>query len=58
MLHRSTLSLVLLAAALCAAPGCAAGDADYLVPARLQNGIVFCLDGIGGYNWGPQWLRA
>ena len=40
--------------------GCGAGchtNADYMVPSRLDNGLVFCLDGVGGYNWGPQWLR-
>jgi pimeloyl-ACP methyl ester carboxylesterase len=25
---------------------------------RLEAGLVVSLDGIGGYNWGPQWLRA
>lgn len=47
------LALALVACAVC---GCA-GNADYLVPERLSQGLVFCLDGVGGYNWGPQWLR-
>jgi pimeloyl-ACP methyl ester carboxylesterase len=32
-------------------------NADYMVPERLDHGLVFCLDGVGGYNVGPQWLR-
>jgi pimeloyl-ACP methyl ester carboxylesterase len=24
---------------------------------RLNVGMVVSLDGVGGYNWGPQWLR-
>jgi pimeloyl-ACP methyl ester carboxylesterase len=28
-----------------------------MTDARLDAGLVVSLDGIGGYNWGPQWLR-
>lgn len=54
-----TVRTTAILAALCclsAASGCAS-NADYLVPERLEHGLVFCLDGVGGYNWGPQWLR-
>jgi hypothetical protein len=29
----------------------------YLTAARLDRGLVISLDGIGGYNWLPRWLR-
>ncbi|MBN2582779.1 MAG: alpha/beta fold hydrolase [Planctomycetes bacterium] len=31
---------------------------DYLSPERLDKGLVVSLDGVGGYNWGPRWLRS
>lgn len=29
----------------------------YMTAERLNAGLVVSLDGVGGYNWGPQWLR-
>ena len=29
-----------------------------MTPGRLDRGLVCCLDGVGGYNWGPRWLRG
>jgi hypothetical protein len=29
----------------------------YLTPERLDAGLVVSLDGVGGYNWLPRWLR-
>jgi len=29
----------------------------YATPERFREGLVVCLDGVGGYNWGPRWLR-
>lgn len=49
-----TILVVVLAVA-CGA-GCG-GNTDFMAPARLGHGLVFCLDGVGGYNWGPRWLR-
>ena len=31
---------------------------SYVTEQRLEAGLVVSLDGVGGYNWGPQWLRA
>ena len=28
------------------------------LPERLDHGLVFSLDGVGGYDWGPRWLRT
>jgi len=42
--------------ACCWAAGCSA-EVDYLSSARLDRGMVFFLDGVGGYNIGPQWVR-
>ncbi len=39
------------------AAGCASRDGDYVTQARLEHGLVVSLDGVGGYNWGPRWLR-
>jgi len=51
--HTVSLAAVLT---VCFAAGCSNG-VDYLSPVRLDQGLVFCLDGIGGYNIGPQWVR-
>jgi pimeloyl-ACP methyl ester carboxylesterase len=40
------------------AVGCWSGKRDYATPERLEAGLVVSLDGVGGYNWGPRWLRA
>jgi hypothetical protein len=32
-------------------------DNRYLTRARLERGLVLSLDGVGGYNWLPRWLR-
>jgi pimeloyl-ACP methyl ester carboxylesterase len=31
---------------------------SYVTEERLEAGLVVSLDGVGGYNWGPQWLRS
>ena len=41
---------------LCCVAGCSK-RVDYMAPERLNRGLVFSLDGVGGYNWGPRWLR-
>jgi pimeloyl-ACP methyl ester carboxylesterase len=30
----------------------------YVTQQRMEAGLVVSLDGIGGYNWGPRWLRS
>jgi hypothetical protein len=32
-------------------------ESRYLSDARLQKGLVLSLDGVGGYNWLPRFLR-
>ena len=40
------------------AGGCGRKDQRaYVTEERLEAGMVVSLDGVGGYNWGPQWLR-
>lgn len=51
------LAICVVVASLAALLGGCRTNADYLVPERLDRGLVFCLDGVGGYNIGPQWLR-
>ena len=46
--------LVLLASA----TGCPPARSTYVTRERLEAGLVVSLDGIGGYNWGPRWLRS
>jgi pimeloyl-ACP methyl ester carboxylesterase len=29
----------------------------YATPERFREGLVVSLDGVGGYNWGPRWIR-
>jgi pimeloyl-ACP methyl ester carboxylesterase len=48
-----TLSLI---AGCLAMAGCRK-SVDYMSAARLDRGLVFCLDGVGGYNIGPRWVR-
>jgi pimeloyl-ACP methyl ester carboxylesterase len=38
--------------------GCGHDSRYYTTNARFQAGMVVSLDGVGGYNWGPRWLRA
>ena len=38
--------------------GCRSHNRDYASPERLGAGLVVSLDGVGGYNWGPRWLRT
>jgi len=38
--------------------GCTTRNRDYASPERLETGLVISLDGVGGYNWGPRWLRT
>jgi len=40
------------------AGGCSSPNASYVTRERLDCGLVVSLDGIGGYNWGPRWLRS
>jgi pimeloyl-ACP methyl ester carboxylesterase len=40
-----------------AAAGCKVDQRAYMTPERLNQGLVVSLDGVGGYNWGPRWLR-
>ena len=39
------------------ASGCGKSH-TYVSQERLEAGLVVSLDGVGGYNWGPKWLRA
>jgi pimeloyl-ACP methyl ester carboxylesterase len=39
------------------AGGCG-GSHSFVTQERLEAGLVVSLDGVGGYNWGPKWLRA
>jgi pimeloyl-ACP methyl ester carboxylesterase len=40
------------------AGGCWNQQRSYVTEERLEAGLIVSLDGVGGYNWGPQWLRA
>ena len=51
-----TTLLCAMLAALAATSGCGP-SVDYMSAERVCNGLVFSLDGVGGYNWGPRWLR-
>jgi len=52
--------LVVLAGAVLAAGtvGCQTSGRKYVTRQRLETGLVVSLDGVGGYNWGPRWLRG
>jgi pimeloyl-ACP methyl ester carboxylesterase len=39
------------------ASGCGSSR-SFVTQERLEAGLVVSLDGVGGYNWGPKWLRA
>lgn len=39
------------------ASGCGKSH-TYVSQERLEAGLVVSLDGVGGYNWGPKWLRS
>ena len=41
-----------------AAAGCPPAGETYVTRERLRAGLVVSLDGVGGYNWGPRWLRS
>jgi len=56
MRYRLSRLVVALVVAACAVSGCAT-NAQYMGAERLEHGLVVSLDGVGGYNWGPQWLR-
>jgi len=43
---------------LVAASGCPPARSTYVTKERLAAGLVVSLDGVGGYNWGPRWLRS
>jgi pimeloyl-ACP methyl ester carboxylesterase len=38
--------------------GCRQDHRSYVTQERLEAGLVVSLDGVGGYNWGPKWLRS
>jgi pimeloyl-ACP methyl ester carboxylesterase len=38
--------------------GCQADERRYVSPQRMDTGLIISLDGVGGYNWGPRWLRG
>ncbi len=40
------------------ATGCPPAQSTYVTRERLGAGLVVTLDGVGGYNWGPRWLRS
>jgi pimeloyl-ACP methyl ester carboxylesterase len=40
------------------AGGCRVDQRSYTTEERLEAGLVVSLDGVGGYNWGPRWLRS
>ena len=40
------------------ATGCPPAPGTYVTKERLAAGLVVSLDGVGGYNWGPRWLRS
>jgi len=39
------------------AVGCGSSR-SFVTQERLEAGLVVTLDGVGGYNWGPKWLRS
>lgn len=43
---------------LVSATGCPPARSTYVTRERLEAGLVVSLDGVGGYNWGPRWLRS
>jgi len=40
------------------ATGCTPARSTYVTRERLEAGLVVTLDGVGGLNWGPRWLRS
>jgi len=40
------------------ASGCPPAGSTYVTKERLKAGLVVSLGGVGGTNWGPQWLRS
>jgi pimeloyl-ACP methyl ester carboxylesterase len=40
------------------AGGCTRDQRSFVTQERLEAGMVVSLDGVGGYNWGPRWLRT
>jgi pimeloyl-ACP methyl ester carboxylesterase len=48
------LALVLLSLS---AVGCQTNQQRWMTAERLDAGLIVSLDGIGGFDWGPQWLR-
>jgi len=61
-LGRVRVALGLLAAAILwtTCTGCQSGsgrDDRFVSMERLEKGLVFSLDGVGGFNWGTRWLR-
>jgi pimeloyl-ACP methyl ester carboxylesterase len=40
------------------AAGCFQDGRAFVGRERLEAGLVISLDGVGGYNWGPRWLRS
>ncbi len=51
----TALALALLC--LCAG-GCQTNQQRWMTPERLDAGLVISLDGVGGYDWGPRWIRT
>ena len=51
----TALALALLSLA---AGGCQTDQQRWMTPERLDAGLVVSLDGVGGYDWGPRWIRA
>ena len=43
---------------LMSATGCPPARGTYVTRERLEAGLVVSLGGVGGYNWGPRWLRG
>ena len=50
----TALALALLCLA---AGGCQTDQQRWMTPERLDAGLVVSLDGVGGYDWGPRWIR-
>jgi pimeloyl-ACP methyl ester carboxylesterase len=56
---RALCVAIVAAAFLAGVAGCQqTNERMYVTQQRMDTGLVVSLDGIGGYDWGPRWLRS
>lgn len=56
---RAVCVALVAAAFLASVAGCQqTNERMYVTQQRMDTGLIVSLDGIGGYDWGPRWLRS